>query len=73
MAVIDDEGNEVAPGEEGEKAVKTHPERPVGLFKEYWKNEEATPGASATAGTTLGTSLRGTRTATTGSWGAPTT
>ena len=41
MAVVDDDGNELAPGQEGEIAVKTHPERPIGLFKEYWKNEEA--------------------------------
>ena len=41
MAVVDDDGNERPVGREGEIAVKTHPERPVGLFKEYWKNEEA--------------------------------
>ncbi len=41
MAIVDDDGNELPDGEEGEIAVKTHPERPVGLFKEYWKNPEA--------------------------------
>ena len=41
MAVVDDDGNELSAGQEGEIAVKTHPERPVGLFKEYWKNPEA--------------------------------
>ena len=42
VAVIDEEGNPVPPGAEGDIAVRTRPERPVGLFKEYWRNPAAT-------------------------------
>jgi acyl-coenzyme A synthetase/AMP-(fatty) acid ligase len=41
IGVVDEEGNEVPAGEEGQIAVKIKPERPVGLFQEYWKDEEA--------------------------------
>ena len=41
IGVIDEQGNEVPAGEEGQIAVKIKPERPVGLFKEYWKDQEA--------------------------------
>ena len=41
MAVVDENGNELPAGEEGELAVRTRPERPVGLFPEYWRNPEA--------------------------------
>ncbi|GAB4250630.1 acyl-CoA synthetase [Deferrisoma sp.] len=42
VEVVDDDGNPVPVGEEGHIAVKVKPEHPVGLFKGYWKNEEAT-------------------------------
>ena len=42
MAVVDEEGNELAPGHEGEFAVRARPERPVGLFPGYWRDPEAT-------------------------------
>ncbi len=42
VEVIDDDGNIVPRGQEGDIAVKVKPERPVGLFKEYWKNPEKT-------------------------------
>lgn len=42
IGVIDDEGREVSAGAEGDIAVKLTPQRPVGLFKEYWRNPEAT-------------------------------
>ena len=42
VAIIDDDGNEVPRGQEGDLAVKVKPERPVGLFKEYWKDPEKT-------------------------------
>jgi len=42
IAVIDDELNEVPPGQEGEIAIRVSPNRPVGLFHEYWQNPEAT-------------------------------
>ena len=41
MAVVDDNSNEVPDGQEGELATRIRPERPVGLFKEYWRNPEA--------------------------------
>ena len=41
MAVVDDGGNEVPSGVEGELAIRVRPERPVGLFAEYWQNPEA--------------------------------
>jgi acyl-coenzyme A synthetase/AMP-(fatty) acid ligase len=42
VAVVDDEGREVPAGTEGDIAVKLTPARPVGIFKEYWRNPEAT-------------------------------
>lgn len=42
VEVIDDDGKPVPVNEEGHIAVKVKPEHPVGLFKEYWRNPEAT-------------------------------
>lgn len=42
VTVIDEQGNEVPPGQEGDIAVRVKPERPVGLFKEYWKDPDKT-------------------------------
>ena len=42
VRIVDDDGNEVAADEEGHIAVRVEPERPVGLFKEYWKDPERT-------------------------------
>jgi len=42
VEVIDENGNILPSGQEGDIAVKVKPERPVGLFKEYWKNPEKT-------------------------------
>jgi len=41
MAVVDERGQELPVGEEGEVAIRIRPERPVGLFLEYWQNPEA--------------------------------
>ena len=41
MAIVDDDGNELPNGEEGEVAIRIRPERPVGLFEGYWNNPEA--------------------------------
>jgi len=38
VALLDDELNELPPGREGEVAVRVKPERPLGLFREYWRN-----------------------------------
>jgi len=43
--VIDDAGQPLPPGREGDIAVRVSPERPVGLFQEYWRNPEATAAA----------------------------
>ncbi len=45
VRVIDDAGQEVPPGQEGDIAVRVQPERPIGLFQEYWRNPEATANA----------------------------
>jgi acetyl-CoA synthetase/medium-chain acyl-CoA synthetase len=42
VAVIDDDGNPLPPDSEGDIAVRMRPERPVGLFREYWRNPAAT-------------------------------
>jgi len=42
VRVLDEDGNESPEGEEGYVAVKVRPERPVGLFKEYWKRDDET-------------------------------
>ena len=41
MAIVDQDGNELPNGQEGEMAVRTGPVRPVGLFPEYWRDPEA--------------------------------
>ena len=41
MGVVDEDGNELPAGKEGEIAVRVKPDRPVGLFPGYWKNPEA--------------------------------
>jgi acyl-coenzyme A synthetase/AMP-(fatty) acid ligase len=45
VAVIDEQGVPVAAGKEGDIAVRVRPDRPVGLFQEYWRNPEATAAA----------------------------
>ncbi len=41
LAIIDNDGNEVGPNQEGDIAVRVKPVRPLGMFKEYWRNPEA--------------------------------
>jgi acyl-coenzyme A synthetase/AMP-(fatty) acid ligase len=41
LSIIDDEGNELPPNKEGDIAIKIKPNRPLGLFQEYWKNPDA--------------------------------
>jgi len=38
VALLDDDLNERPDGEEGELAVSVQPQRPLGLFQEYWRN-----------------------------------
>jgi len=40
--IVDENGNIVCPDTEGDIAIKIKPKRPVGLFKEYFGNPEAT-------------------------------
>ncbi|MCU0493947.1 MAG: AMP-binding protein, partial [Chloroflexaceae bacterium] len=42
LAVVDHEGAVLPPGKEGDIGVKIVPQRPLGLFQEYWRNPEAT-------------------------------
>ncbi|THB81236.1 MAG: acyl-CoA synthetase [Desulfobacteraceae bacterium] len=42
LHVIDGEGNILPPNEEGDIAIRINPSRPVGLFKEYWKEPDRT-------------------------------
>jgi acyl-coenzyme A synthetase/AMP-(fatty) acid ligase len=45
VVVIDDQGQVLGPGQEGHVAVRVRPERPVGLFSGYWRDQEATAAA----------------------------
>ena len=45
VCVVDDDGQVLGPRQEGHVAVRVVPERPVGLFREYWRDPEATAGA----------------------------
>lgn len=42
VEVLDDAGNILSPGKEGDIAIRVKPERPAGLFKEYWMEPERT-------------------------------
>jgi len=42
VAIVDRDGNEVEPGRAGDIAVRVKPERPVGIFKEYYNEPERT-------------------------------
>jgi medium-chain acyl-CoA synthetase len=42
LAVIDEQGQVLPPNTEGDIAVGVSPQRPTGLFKEYWKEPERT-------------------------------
>ena len=40
VGIVDEQGLELPASEEGQIAVKVTPERPVGMFREYWKDAE---------------------------------
>jgi len=42
VGVIDEEGHQLGSDSEGDIAVRFRPERPVGLFQEYWRDPAAT-------------------------------
>ncbi|MGE0606495.1 MAG: AMP-binding protein [Pirellulales bacterium] len=41
LAIVDDDGNRLPTGQEGNLAIRVEPRRPLGMFSEYWKNPEA--------------------------------
>jgi acyl-coenzyme A synthetase/AMP-(fatty) acid ligase len=43
--VVGDHGETLPPNKEGDIALRVRPTRPVGMFREYWQNAEATRGA----------------------------
>ena len=45
VAVVDSDGTPLGSGSEGQIAVRCKPERPIGLFVEYWQDPEATAAA----------------------------
>jgi acyl-coenzyme A synthetase/AMP-(fatty) acid ligase len=47
VEIADDDGVTLPPGEEGHITVRVRPDRPVGLFKEYWRDPAATAAAFA--------------------------
>ena len=40
LSILDANLNEAPPGQEGELAIRVRPNRPIGLFREYWQNPE---------------------------------
>lgn len=42
VSIIDHDGKELPPNKEGDIAVRIAPERPRWMFKEYWRNPDAT-------------------------------
>ena len=42
VQIVDNHGQPLPAGEEGNIAVRVKPQRPVGLFREYWKNPQET-------------------------------
>jgi medium-chain acyl-CoA synthetase len=42
LAIVDDGGGELPRGSEGDIAIRVKPDQPVGMFREYWRNAEAT-------------------------------
>lgn len=44
IAIIGDDAQPLPPTKEGDIGVRIKPSRPVGLFKEYWRNPEANEG-----------------------------
>ncbi len=41
LAIVDELGNRLPPGRDGHIAVCLEPQRPLGLFQEYWRNDDA--------------------------------
>ncbi|MCA9076686.1 MAG: AMP-binding protein [Planctomycetaceae bacterium] len=41
LAIVDESGSRLPPGRDGHIAVAVEPQRPLGLFQEYWRNDDA--------------------------------
>ncbi len=41
LAIVDESGNRLPAGRDGHIAVSVNPQRPLGLFQEYWRNDAA--------------------------------
>ncbi len=41
LSIIDHDGTELPPNQEGDIAIRIKPERPTWMFKEYWRNPDA--------------------------------
>ena len=42
LAIVNEHGHPLPPGQEGDIAVRVEPQRPLGLFREYWRDADAT-------------------------------
>ncbi len=42
LSIIDHDGTELPPNKEGDIAIRIKPQRPAWIFKEYWRNPDAT-------------------------------
>lgn len=42
LAVVDEDGQRLPAGQAGAVAIRVEPDRPLGLFQEYWRNPDAT-------------------------------
>ena len=42
LSIIDHDGTELPPNKEGDIAIRIKPQRPTWMFKEYWRNPDAT-------------------------------
>jgi len=42
LAIVDEDGHEVPRGQAGQLAIRVQPQRPLGMFREYWRNPEET-------------------------------
>ena len=73
LDLVDEDGRSCEVGEVGEIVIRTDRGSPVGMFDGYYRDPDLTAQPGTTASTTPETPPGGTRTATSGSWAAPTT
>ena len=71
--LIDNDGRSVEAGEQGQIVIRTDKGKPLGLFKEYYRDANRTHEAWNNGIYYTGDVAGRTKTATSGSWAAPTT